>query len=169
MAVNKLKLRVNQIKDGVYDRQILFPLGQSYDEVGREDLIGVYEDETIDKLVGIKRDYEVTRYTHAPLENGDPSPNLFYNFMFGSLVNSILNLPLQLLSHQHPLQREGGGRPTHRAQLAYKTFGHNIVTIPYIYPQTPSSQLRRMGTIFRHLHLRRHIRVIKISPKVSLN
>jgi hypothetical protein len=90
MAVNKLKLRVNQIKDGVYDRQILFPLGQSYDEVGREDLIGVYEDETIDKLVGIKRDYEVTRYTHAPLENGDPSPNLFYNFMFGSL-DSILN------------------------------------------------------------------------------
>ena len=90
MAVNKLKVRVNQIKDGVYDRQILFPLGQSYDEVGRGDLIGVYEDETIDKLVGIKRDYEVTRYTHAPLENGDPSPNLFYNFMFGSL-DSILN------------------------------------------------------------------------------
>lgn len=87
MAVNKLRLRVNQLKDGVYDRQILFPLGQSYDETGREDLIGTYEDETIEKLVGIKRDYEVTRYTHAPLENGDPSPNLFYNFMFGNVQN----------------------------------------------------------------------------------
>lgn len=85
MAVNKLRLRVNQIKDGVYDRQIIFPFGQTYDEAGRGDLVKKYEDDTIDKLVGIKKDYEVVRYTHAPLLNGDPSPNIFYNFNFGYL------------------------------------------------------------------------------------
>ena len=85
MGVNRIKIRANQIKDGVYDRQLLFPLGQTFEEVGREDLIQDYEDETIDKLVGIKKDYEVTQYTHSPLENGDPSPNLFYNFNLGIL------------------------------------------------------------------------------------
>jgi len=87
MAANKLRLRVNQIKDGVYDRQIIFPFGQTYDEAGRGDLVKKYEDDTIDKLVGIKKDYEVVRYTHAPLLNGDPSPNIFYNFNFGNLLN----------------------------------------------------------------------------------
>ena len=89
MAVNKIRLRRNQIKDGVYDRQLIFPLGQTYDEAGRGDLIEVYQNEVIDKLVGIKKDYEVARYTHAPLPNGgDPSPNLFYNFNFGALISS---------------------------------------------------------------------------------
>ena len=88
MAVNKIRLRRNQVKDGVYDRQLIFPLGQTYDEVGRGDLIEVYQNEVIDKLVGIKKDYEVARYTHAPLPNGDPSPNLFYNFNFGALIDS---------------------------------------------------------------------------------
>ena len=91
MAVNKLRLRVNQIKDGVYDRQIIFPFGQTYDEAGRGDLVKKYEDDTIDKLVGIKKDYEVVRYTHAPLLNGDPSPNIFYNFNLGAMIDSNLS------------------------------------------------------------------------------
>jgi len=91
MAVNKLKIRANQIKDGVYDRQMVFPMGQTFDEVGREDLIQTYEDETIDKLIGIKKDYEVVRYTQSPQENGDPSPNLFYNFNLGAMIDSNLS------------------------------------------------------------------------------
>lgn len=91
MAANKLRLRVNQIKDGVYDRQIIFPFGQTYDEAGRGDLVKKYEDDTIDKLVGIKKDYEVVRYTHAPLLNGDPSPNIFYNFNLGAMIDSNLS------------------------------------------------------------------------------
>lgn len=100
MAVNKIRLRTNQIKDGVYDRQIIFPLGQTYDEAGREDLIQTYEDETIDKLIGIKKDYEVARYTHSPLPNGDPSPNLFYNFNFGTLLNPNPNTFITLFPNE---------------------------------------------------------------------
>jgi hypothetical protein len=108
MAVNKIKLRVNQIKDGVYDRQLIFPLGNTFDEVGREDLIETYENETIDKLVGIKKDYEVARYTHSPLVNGDPSPNLYYNFNFGNLVNSNPNVFTDLFPSEPPVNGSWG-------------------------------------------------------------
>jgi hypothetical protein len=108
MAVNKIKLRVNQIKDGVYDRQFIFPLGNTFDEVGREDLIETYENETIDKLVGIKKDYEVARYTHSPLANGDPSPNLYYNFNFGNLVNSNPNVFTDIFPSEPPVNGSWG-------------------------------------------------------------
>jgi len=95
MAVNKYKLRINQVQDGNLDREIILPIPITTDEMGRGDLIREYEDDTIAKLVGLTKDYEVTRYTHSPLVDGDPSPNIFYDFNFGfptDLTNSNFNV-----------------------------------------------------------------------------
>jgi len=133
MAVNKIKIRVNQIKDGNYDRQMIFPFGQTYDEVGREDLIQTYEDETIDKLVSIKKDYEVARYTHAPLLNGDPSPNLFYNFNFGTMLDSNPNTFTTLFPNQPQVNGSWGNNPPCPPSLQdyYPDNSTNTIYQPY--------------------------------------
>ena len=83
MAVNRLKIKINQSQDENLDKVLIIPIPQTTDEVGRGDLIDEYERETIERLLNLKKDYEVIRYTHAPLAGGDPSPNAFYNFNFG--------------------------------------------------------------------------------------
>ena len=83
MAVNRLKIKINQSQDENLDKVLVIPIPQTTDEVGRGDLIDEYERETIERLLNLKKDYEVIRYTHAPLIGGDPSPNIVYNFNFG--------------------------------------------------------------------------------------
>ena len=60
MGVSKYKIRVNQIQDGNLDRNITLPIQITTDEFGRGDLIEEYENETIEKLVELRKDYEVT-------------------------------------------------------------------------------------------------------------
>ena len=91
MAVNKLRLRLNQRQDGDFDRRVVIPLNHMTDEFGRGDLIKEYEDGVVDTLLDLKRDYEVTQYTHDYFPGdgtnpADPSPNTFYDFSFGNLV-----------------------------------------------------------------------------------
>jgi len=88
MAVNRYKIRVNQTQDGNLDRNITLPIQITTDEFGRGDLIEEYENETIEKLVELRKDYEVTRYSPQPLYDTqgttlNPSPSMFYNFNFG--------------------------------------------------------------------------------------
>ncbi len=148
MAVNKIKLRVNQIKDGVYDRQFIFPLGNTFDEVGREDLIETYENETIDKLVGIKKDYEVARYTHSPLESGDPSPNLYYNFNFGNLVNSNPNLFTDLFPSQPQLA--GGWGTDQPCPPSLSDYYPDNSTNPIYEPYEPNNITNWYGYDFQN-------------------
>jgi len=83
MAVNRLKIKINNSQDENLDKVLVIPIPQTTDEVGRGDLIDEYERETIERLLHLKKDYEVIRYTQAPLIGGDPSPNMVYNFNFG--------------------------------------------------------------------------------------
>ena len=86
MGVNKYKLRINQARDGNPDQYLTLPIDNTTDEVGRGDLVKEYEDETIAKLLHLKKDYEVTRFSHAPhtqLALLDPQPDLHYDFAFG--------------------------------------------------------------------------------------
>jgi hypothetical protein len=146
MAVNKIRLRRNQIKDGVYDRQLIFPLGQTYDEAGRGDLIEVYQNEVIDKLVGIKKDYEVARYTHAPLPNGDPSPNLFYNFNFGALISTN---PFITTYPEHPLQINGSWGNNEPCPEKLKDYYPDNSTNPIYDPFNPVSPQTGYGYDFQ--------------------
>jgi len=86
MAVNnRIRIRLNQIQDGDLNRRLLIPIQTTTDEMGRGDLITDYEEDVIEELLNLKKDYEVTRYTHAPISE-DPSPNAFYEFYFGNVT-----------------------------------------------------------------------------------
>ena len=78
MAVNKFTFNINT-KDPV----IQLGFGTTFDETGREDLIKTYEDDVVRQLVNPTKDFEVTRFRHAPLlNNSDESPDIFYQFNF---------------------------------------------------------------------------------------
>ena len=150
MAVNKLKLRVNQRQDGDLNRRIVIPLNHLTDEFGRGDLIKEYEDGVVDTLLDLKRDYEVTQYKHeyfpGDTENSvDPSPNAFYNFNFGNLISpspftiSYLNTPLDA----NPNQTEYGGfnsviPPTVPCLDKLKELYPNSTEAPFYKPYDPS-------------------------------
>jgi len=88
MDVNRLKLRIDPTGRNTNDRNINLPIDITTDELGRGDLVNQYESDTLIKILGLNKDYEVTRYSQSPLQNGDPTPNLFMNFNFGNLLSS---------------------------------------------------------------------------------
>jgi|10_taG_2_1085330.scaffolds.fasta_scaffold01910_3 hypothetical protein len=104
MGVNKIRLKIDD-----KDKNLIIPLQTSFDETGRGDLINEYEHEQVAKLVNITKDFEATQYRHAACEDAlgppgafsigceDPSPNIFYNFVFADKTTSpttwIPNIP----------------------------------------------------------------------------
>ena len=77
MSVNRI-----QIKAKVGDKNVTIPLGQSFDEVGREDLIKTLELVEQQDAINIIRDYETTKYFYG--NDGQPPDeyNIFYEFNF---------------------------------------------------------------------------------------
>jgi len=85
MAVNRI-----QIKASLGDKKVTIPLGQIFDEVGREQLVDTWEDVKIQEAINPINDYETTRYYHNSAVNDG---NIFYHFEFwdensGSYENS---------------------------------------------------------------------------------
>jgi len=74
MSVNRI-----QIKASLGDKKITIPIGQSFDEVGREQLISVYEEVEQQDHINMPQDYETTQYAH---DNPDDDYNMFYEFRF---------------------------------------------------------------------------------------
>jgi hypothetical protein len=79
MSVNRI-----QIKAKVGDKNVTIPLGQSFDEVGREDLVKTLELVEQQDAINIIRDYETTKYFYG--NSGGPihpnEYNIFYEFNF---------------------------------------------------------------------------------------
>ena len=83
MSVNRIQIRV---KPG--EKNITVPLGQVFDEVGREQLITDYEQVELEDAVNIIQDYETTRYYYGNLNTSSPDLyNIFYQFKFFDKVN----------------------------------------------------------------------------------
>jgi len=85
MAANKFIFNIN-----TKDPTIQLGFGTTFDEAGREDLIKVYENDVVRQLVNPTKDFEVTRFRHAPLfDNSEESPDIFYQFnFFDKLTNT---------------------------------------------------------------------------------
>ena len=60
MSVNRI-----QIKASLGEKKVTIPLGQSFEEVGREQLIRTYEEVEQQDNVNIIQDYETTRYSYS--------------------------------------------------------------------------------------------------------
>jgi len=77
MSVNRI-----QIKAKVGDKNVTIPLGQSFDEVGREDLIKTLELVEQQDAINIIRDYETTKYFYSNVGSTPDEYNIFYEFNF---------------------------------------------------------------------------------------
>ena len=80
MDVNKIQIMQN----GFVDKQITIPVQLSWDYLGLDQSIDEYETEVITQVIGVGRDFEVSRFPHAP-ESGDTNnTDIKYQFYFYS-------------------------------------------------------------------------------------
>ena len=87
MSVNKLTIR----KDGFVNRQLTIPIQLTWDYTGLDQSIDEYEGEIITEVIGVGRDFEVTRFAHAPQTGATEATDIKYEFNFysgGTLSNS---------------------------------------------------------------------------------
>jgi len=74
MAANRIQLKVSS-----EDRKITIPIGDTFDEVGREQLITTYEEVEIQDNINIIQDFETTRYSFNNSVSGN---DIYYQFEF---------------------------------------------------------------------------------------
>ena len=81
MSVNKLTIR----KDGFVDKQLTIPVQFTWDYIGQDQSIDAYESEIITEVIGVGRDFEVSRFAHTPLTGTTNDPtDIKYEFNFYS-------------------------------------------------------------------------------------
>ena len=80
MSVNRIQIRV---KPG--DKNVKIPLGQTFDELGREHLITEFENIELEDAVNMIQDYETTRYYYGNITNQN---KIYYEFRFFDSVNA---------------------------------------------------------------------------------
>ena len=85
MDVNKVTI----VPDGT-DKQINIPVRLTWDYLGLDMAIDEYESQIITEVVGVGRDFEVSRFAHAPATGTTDNTEINYEFYFysgGSLDN----------------------------------------------------------------------------------
>lgn len=86
MDVNKFNITQNNVADG----QINIPIELTWDYLGLDLSIDEYESEVITKVIGVGRDFEVTRFAHSAdsITNNTEINYEFYFYSGGSLSDS---------------------------------------------------------------------------------
>ena len=80
MAVNRLN-----IKASTADKSITIPIGQTFDEVGNEQLVRTWEEVELQDNINVIQDYETTRYAYA---NNISANTISYAFEFWDATTS---------------------------------------------------------------------------------
>jgi len=74
MAANRIQLKVSN-----KDRKITIPIGDTFDELGREQLITTYEEVELQDNINIIQDFETTKYSYNNSVSGN---DIYYRFEF---------------------------------------------------------------------------------------
>ena len=74
MSANRIHIKAN-----TKDKKVTIPIGQKFDEAGREQLISIYEEVEQQDHINLPQDYETTRYSH---DNPNDDYGMFYEFRF---------------------------------------------------------------------------------------
>lgn len=87
-------------KDGFVDKYINIPIQLSWDNLGSDDLLDRYENQIVKEVIGTGRDFEISRFAHAPAENITENTELNYEFYFynGGNLGNINNWSINYLS-----------------------------------------------------------------------
>lgn len=88
MDVNKFQIR----QDLLVDKQINIPIELTWDYNGLDDAIDAYEEKVVKEVIGKGRDFEVSRFAHAPAPNTNATEiNYEFYFYSGGSLNDINN------------------------------------------------------------------------------
>lgn len=82
MSVSKLRIERTQGQD----KQINIPIELSWDYMGIDQSIDIYEEDVITQVIGVGRDFEVTRFAHEPYTSitYNNKTEITYEFYFHS-------------------------------------------------------------------------------------
>ena len=90
MTVNRI-----QIKASLGDKNITIPISQNFDEVGREQLLEIYDEVELQDNINPIIDYETTRYSHL----FPPDNKIYYKFQFRDYNTETYNDDFTLLGY----------------------------------------------------------------------
>ncbi len=81
-------------------KQINIPVQLTWDYLGLDMAIDEYEAAVISEVIGIGRDFEVSRFSHAPATGTTDSTQVNYEFYFysGGSMNDLSNWRINYLS-----------------------------------------------------------------------
>ena len=93
--MNKVVIR----QDGITDKQINIPVELQWDYLGLDMAIEEYEQTVITEVIGIGRDFEVSRFEHLPATATTNNTEINYEFYFysGGSLNDINNWRINYL------------------------------------------------------------------------
>ena len=93
--MNKVVIR----QDGITDKQINIPVELQWDYLGLDMAIDEYEQTVITEVIGIGRDFEVSRFEHLPATATTNNTEINYEFYFysGGSLNDISNWRINYL------------------------------------------------------------------------
>jgi hypothetical protein len=94
MPANKFTIRPNNF----VDNQINIPISLNWDYLGLEQSIDEYEKEIITDVIGVGRDFEVTRFSHAPTSTENTDINYEFYFYSGGSMNEESNWRINYIS-----------------------------------------------------------------------
>ena len=96
MSVNKFVIR----QDAIVDKQINVPIELKWDYLGLDLAIDEYETKVIEDVIGKGRDFEVSRFAHAPATGTTDATAINYEFYFysGGSLNDLANWRINYLS-----------------------------------------------------------------------
>lgn len=96
MDANKYTIRQN----GFIDKEINIPVQLNWDYLGLDQAIEEYESKIITEVIGVGRDFEVSRFAHAPMTGGTESTEINYEFYFysGGTISDINNWRINYIS-----------------------------------------------------------------------
>jgi len=92
MSVNRI-----QIKASLSDKKVTLPLGQIFDELGREQLLEMHEEIELQNNINYIQDYETTRYT----PNYAPNFEIHYEFEFWDNLNTTYVNDFNILGYKN--------------------------------------------------------------------
>ena len=96
MSVNKFVIR----QDGFDDKQVNIPVELKWDYLGMDMAIEEYEKNIITEVIGVGRDFEISRFAHTPATGTTNNTEINYEFYFysGGSLTDINNWRVNYLS-----------------------------------------------------------------------
>jgi peptidyl-tRNA hydrolase len=93
MSVNKIK-----VVRSLTDKQLDIPIELKWDFYGQEDSIDKWQEETVEKIIGKPKDFELSRFQNKVYSNGYET-QVIYNFNFYSII--LISFSLSLAHHSY--------------------------------------------------------------------